>query len=157
MSQRTLDQLFLDLVAETRQESLRELQELIWDKWMFHENDYLRALMEKGIQVMGEGEMNEAIASFSQVIDLDPAYPEGWNKRATAFFLRGNYKNSIEDITQALVLEPRHFGALSGLASIYLTIGDKKKALRSLQTILSLMPHDDRIQEQVDAIEDQEE
>lgn len=153
MSEESMDHLFSSLATETSPDKLRIIQDAIWDEWMNHDNPVVQELMEKGMQALGEQEVNQALDCFTQVIGLVPAYPEGWNKRATAYFLRGNYKNSIEDIEEALRLEKRHFGALSGLASIYLTIGDLQRALKALQSILNLMPHDARIKEQVEAVQ----
>ena len=55
---------------------------------------------------------------FSQIIKKDPQFAEAWNARATTFYMKGDFKNSISDIDQVLLLNADHFGALSGLGSM---------------------------------------
>ena len=76
--------------------------------------------MQMGIQRMNYQRYSEAMLIFNQVITSYPDYAEAWNKRATLQYLIGNLDNSITDIEKTLELEPRHFGALSGLGLVYI-------------------------------------
>ncbi|MEM7375616.1 MAG: hypothetical protein AAF587_43895 [Bacteroidota bacterium] len=152
MSASYLDQLFMKLADETRQEEIEQIQTEIWDLWMQSGEEEIDQLVEEGISNMNEQEFTQAIDIFSKVVELEPDFAEGWNKRATAYYLRGDFKTSLKDIVTTLKLEPRHFGALSGRASIYLAIGDIKRALRSLEQVLSLMPYEEDLQDQVEAL-----
>lgn len=149
MSDSYLDQLFSALAVEEEPEELKQIQTEIWDVWMESGEDDIDYLVEQGIEELNGQAFSRAIETFSKVTRLAPDYVEGWNKRATAYYLRGDFKTALADIQTVLGLEPRHFGALSGQASIYLAIGDIKRALRSLEQILNLMPYEEDLQVQI--------
>ena len=97
--------------------------------------------MRDGIVAMGARNYPEALRAFNLVIEEAPQFAEGWNKRATVYYLMNNYEQSIRDIRQTLALEPRHFGAVSGLGLIYLELGDGASALEAFQRVLKINPH----------------
>ena len=97
-------------------------------------------LMEAGIEEMGSGRLRESIATFARIVGLAPEFAEGWNKRATAYYLAGELDASIRDVERTLALEPRHFGALSGLGLIYLARDDELGALRAFEATLKVHP-----------------
>ena len=72
---------------------------------------------------MNKFQYKKSIYFFSKIIEKNPNFAEAWNKRATVYYLLGNYEESISDIRQTLRLEPRHFGALDGLGLIFMAIG----------------------------------
>ena len=81
-----------------------------------------------------------ALKLFTDIIKEDPKWAEGWNKRATLLFIMGNYEKSLDDIEKVLDLEPRHFGALSGRAQIYLSYKQYEKAIDDLRKAKSIYP-----------------
>ncbi len=91
---------------------------------------------------MEKKEHAAALDYLDQVIVLDPAYAEGWNHRATLHYLMGNYKKSMADIAETLSREPRHLGALSGMAGILVDTGRKTQALSVWERYLALYPAD---------------
>ena len=93
------------------------------------------------MRALGADDHTRAIAEFDQLIAAAPAYAEGWNKRATAYYLRGEYRASLLDIAETLRREPRHFGALSGWATILRQLGEARRALRVLNRLAELCPH----------------
>jgi len=83
------------------------------------------------------------------VVKLRPDYVEGWNRRATLYYLQNDYAHSLEDIEQVLVREPRHFGALAGLGMIMQDLGDEKRALDAFRKALAVNPYLDKVPELV--------
>jgi tetratricopeptide (TPR) repeat protein len=89
---------------------------------------------------MAKGALPDARSSFDQVIAIAPDFAEGWNKRATVAYMQGDFDSSVHDIQKTLALEPRHFGALSGLALIYENLGKEETALDILLQVKEIYP-----------------
>ena len=81
---------------------------------------------------MQKGKLNEALRLFINLSTLDPNWAEPMNKIATIRYLQGDFYGSIRDIQLTLKLEPRHFGAIAGLAQINLALGKYKNSLKNL-------------------------
>ena len=126
--------------AETLEEAL-PIEKLIWNVWLMSGNRELDALILRGLQAMGRESNEEALAAFSKVTEAQPDFAEAWNKRATVNYLLGRYQDSVIDIQKTLSLEPRHFGALSGLGLINLAIGHEHEALKAFKAALKIHPH----------------
>ena len=135
-----LPPLFEILRTATAPERIGYAERFIWTIWHQSGRDDVDRLMEAGIEEMGGGRLRESIATFGRIIDLAPEFAEGWNKRATAYYLAGELDASIRDVERTLALEPRHFGALSGLGLIYLAKGDELGALRAFEATLVVHP-----------------
>ena len=136
-----LKDLFDDLQgAKTTTES-RLVEAKIWRVWSKDGNARVDALMELGANAMQGGDLDSALDAFNRVVELDDSFAEGFNKRATVEFMRGDYDASVADIERTLKLEPRHFGALSGLGQIYLLLDKKEAALRAFEAALRVNPH----------------
>lgn len=144
-----LARLFSELKTAQSPVEIESPQADIWQIWLETGQAESDQWMARGITAMSEQAYDEAIDLFTQIIEAQPDYAEGWNKRATAYYLRGDYKASIADIQETLAREERHFGALSGLASIYRTIGDDRGALRTLEKLAAIIPADQAIQQQI--------
>ena len=144
-----LETLFQQLKTTESRTEIELIQADIWQVWLDTGQPASDQWMARGLNAMSDQDYDEAIDFFTQIIEAQPDYAEGWNKRATAYYLRGNYKASIDDIEQTLALEKRHFGALSGLASIYRTIGDDRRALKTLEKLAAIMPADETVQKQI--------
>ncbi len=136
-----LDDLFAKLQSTDNPREALILQQQIWQVWTLSGSDTVDVLMSRGNQAMAAGQYEAALKLFNSVIELDPEFAEGWNKRATLYYLMGRYNDSVADIQHTLVLEPRHFGALSGLGMIYDAIDDDEGALKAFREALSVNPH----------------
>ena len=97
-------------------------------------------MLDEGSRLVQDQKLNRAIKVFTEVIEMDPSWPEAWNKRATLFFLMGKYSKSLADIEKVLSIESRHFGALSGQARIFIKIREYEKAIVSLERALKFYP-----------------
>ena len=120
-----LDQLFSDLKRERNEKAAERIAGNIWSEW-FQSGSASIDLMMIWSQKAIEGQKFDVALDFlDQVVTLQPTYAEGWNRRATVHFMMKNYGKSMSDIDHTLQLEPRHFGALSGLAQIMALTGHK--------------------------------
>ena len=135
-----LPPLFEVLQSATTPDRIGYAERFIWIIWHESGREDIDRLMEAGIEEMGKGRLRESIATFGRIIDLAPGFAEGWNKRATAYYLAGELDASVRDVERTLALEPRHFGALSGLGLINLARGDEREALRAFEATLKVHP-----------------
>ena len=119
----------------------RGIEGTIWEIWTESENANVNRAMLIGITSMHAGQLGTALNKFNEVIQLAPDFAEGWNKRATIFYLMKKFDRSVNDIAQTLKLEPRHFGALSGLGLINQAIGQTKAAIKAFEHALDINPH----------------
>lgn len=140
-----LDRLFEQMRLQTDQENIQKCQAEIWQLWLDIDEPEADEFMRQGLHHLSENEYDAAISAFNSIITRYPLYAEGWNKRATAYYMRGSFKHAIEDLKQVLQLEPRHFGALSGLASIYLETQLLEEAEKMLNLMLQLTPYDNNV------------
>ena len=97
--------------------------------------------MRYGVSEINRGRYDRAVEIFTQAIERAPEFAEGWNKRATAHYLNQNYSASVLDIEKTLRLEPRHFGAISGMGLIFLKRKDWAGALSAFEQVLEINPH----------------
>ena len=149
-----LDGLFAQLRASKNATSARVIVERIWECWVHHDAPDIRALMDQGLRDIERRRYDQALKAFDEILERDPDFAEAWNKRATARYLVGHYAGSVRDIKRVLALEPRHFGALSGLGTIYLIIANDRGALDAFEAVLALNPHLDGVRRQVEALRD---
>lgn len=116
-------------------------------------SDAMDLLLERGRAALEAGDTVAAIGHFTALVDHAPDFAEGYNGRATAYFLSGRYGPAIADIRHTLDLEPRHFGALSGLAVIMEELGYPQAALEALREIAAIHPNRDGLQGAIDRLE----
>jgi tetratricopeptide (TPR) repeat protein len=131
-----------DALAETDNvEILTEVENRIWSIWYEHPNENAQALLLTGVDYMNRQYAAEALAIFNQAVQQYPEYAEAWNQRATLHYLLGNLDDSIRDIDKTLELEPRHFGALSGLGLVYIQQQNLQKAQEAFENLLKVHPN----------------
>ena len=105
--------------------------------------------MATGLSAMNAGDYRVALEAFGQLVEAKPAFAEGWNKRATLLYLLGRYQASVADIAKVLALEPRHFGALSGLALCDQQLGKDADALQVLRRTAAVFPEMPGLKERI--------
>jgi len=136
-----LNPLFEKLKGDISDGEARGIERQIWQIWTEHRNPEIERLMRHGLSAMGQDDSEEALDTFNTIVKHDKNFAEGWNKRATMEFVMGDYEASVADIEHTLALEPRHFGALSGLGQIYLVLNKKTAALKAFRAALAIDPH----------------
>lgn len=136
-----LDQLFTELKNATSPDAAKAVEAMILQRFLRSGSDTVDLLMSWAIDAMNDQNYPLALDILDNVIAIKPDYPEGWNKRATVFYLSDDYGKSLADIRQVLSLQPRHFGALSGLGMIMRDIGQKEKAKVAFKAALDVDPY----------------
>ena len=149
---RGLDFLFGALKAAPDEASARHVEARIWALWMQTPSDTAALLMTRAKAAMDAKNVDIALKLLDSVVKLRPDYVEAWNRRATLYYLKSDYRHSLEDIQQVLIREPRHFGALAGLGMIMQDIGDDKRALDAFRKALAVNPHLEKVPELVKSL-----
>lgn len=150
-----LDSLFAELKKQTKAPAAKLISKRIWSNWMDSGSKSIDLLMSRAATSMNDKKNALALDVLAQVIRLKPEYAEGWNRRATLYFSMNDFGRSIADIEKTLALEPRHFGALSGLAIILKSIGKKQASLDTWYKVLEIYPaHQQAQKEAIKLIED---
>ncbi len=147
--------LFELLLAAPDSESSWLIERQIWAIWSQNGDRRINHLMEAGSWLLGAGSYDRAFEVFDRITVDAPEFSEGWNKRATVLYLLRDYAASVRDIQQTLALEPRHFGALSGLGLIYRAIGKPESALRVFRKTLEIHPQSASAKAHIEALRDE--
>jgi tetratricopeptide (TPR) repeat protein len=105
------------------------------------------------VKAIANKDYPQALDFLDRVVTMAPDYAEGWNKRATVYYLTDDYSKAMADLKHVLVIEPRHFGALTGIGSILRDTGQDKPALEAYQQALALDPHLDEVKKAVNDLE----
>jgi tetratricopeptide (TPR) repeat protein len=137
---RNLDFLFGALKAAPDDASAKAVEDRIWAVWTAAGNETTNLLMSRAKKAADDKDYDLAIRMLSSIIEIQPDFTEAWNRRATVYFMKKDYTNSMADIGKVLAREPRHFGALSGLGLIMQDIGDEKHALEAYRKALEIYP-----------------
>ncbi len=135
-----LDRLFAVLQTTDSDRDARQAERLIWSIWIENDDPAAETSMSNGIEAMSRNRLEDALAIFDRLVNESPDFAEGWNKRATVNFMLGNLEQSLADVAETLDLEPRHFGALSGLGQISLAQQDEAAALAAFEDALAVNP-----------------
>jgi tetratricopeptide (TPR) repeat protein len=112
----------------------------IWASWMESGSATVDIMMERGVTAQANGKLAEARTYYDRAILIEPEYAEAWNRRATLFLTEENWSEALRDLNETLRLEPRHFGAWSGLGMIFESIGAEKQALEAYREALAIYP-----------------
>ncbi len=151
---RNLDFLLGALQVAPDETSAKAIEDRIWALWQVSGSDTVDLLMARVKQVSDAGNYDLALRLLDAIIEIRPQFVEAWNRRATMFFLKKDYSNSLSDIEHVLAQEPRHFGALAGLGTVLEEVGDDKHALEAYRKALAVHPHLKGVAEHVKALAD---
>ena len=133
----------------------RLAEEAMWQLWSRSGDDEIDRLLAVGIAEMNARAGAAAVDTFSRIIARRPDFAEGWNKRATVYYLLGEYEKSLADCDEVMKRNPYHFGALSGYGMIYLQLGRPEQALSFFERALAVNPNLESVRETVDALREQ--
>jgi tetratricopeptide (TPR) repeat protein len=149
-----LDFLFGALKAAPNQETAKAVEQRIWALWIVSRSDTANLLMTRVQKAIEQKDLELAVTLLDAMVKIKPDYIEAWNRRATIFYMKKEYGRSIADIREVLKLEPRHFGALTGLGLILQDLGDDKQALEVYRRALAVYPRLERIPDVVKTLQE---
>lgn len=149
-----LPAMFERLKTNLSEAEARTVEAGIWSIWLDYtgDDDDVRIVFSHGLAAMAAGDLDRALAAFDRVVESAPEFAEGWNKRATVRYLLNDHAGSIADVERTLALEPRHFGALSGLGLIYAETDNLPAALKAFEAALAIDPHAATVRANAEAI-----
>ena len=136
-----LEDLFKILSKTESDVQINEVTSSIWDIWHETNDPSIEADFYRGLESMRTGDLLMAVAFFTRVIEKNPNFAEGWNKRATVYYMLGKFDASMMDIHETLKLEPRHFGAMDGMGLIFIHLEQFDKAIDIYNQMLKIFPN----------------
>jgi tetratricopeptide (TPR) repeat protein len=135
-----LDRLFAQLRVAPDAATAHEIDQQIWALWTTPSDPVLAGRIGEALVARNLGDIDGAIRLLDRLVVDYPDYAEGWNQRATLYYVMGDFERSIADCGKVLALEPRHFGALSGRALMYLQQGKRALALKDMAAAVAVHP-----------------
>jgi tetratricopeptide (TPR) repeat protein len=151
---RNLDFLFGALKAAPDDATAKAIEERIWTVWAASRSDTTNLLMTRVKTAVEAKDLDLAVKLLDSIVKIKPDYVEGWNRRATIFYMRKDYGRALNDIREVLKREPRHFGALAGFGLILQDIGDDRQALEVYRRALAVHPRMERIPDLVKTLQE---
>ena len=127
-------------------------EQSLWRVWSRSGDADADKILMHGTEQMQRGDLAEAVGTFTEIIKRKPDFAEAWNKRATAYYLAGDFEKSLADCDEVMKRNPVHFGALSGYGLIYLQLGKPEDALLYFERALGVNPNLAGIEQAVQAI-----
>ena len=143
----------LKALRDSDEDTRHQAEQAIWRIWGRSGNPQVDGLYVKGVEQMEAGDQQRAIATFTRIIELKPDFAEGWNKRATLYFMVGDLRKSLADCDEVMKRNPYHFGALSGYALIYTRLEFYERALEYSRRALAVNPNLDGVKENIQVLE----
>jgi hypothetical protein len=137
---KVLDELFQRLAATSDADEGKGIAGAIERVWLRSGSDTADLLMSRAVAAVQAKDLPLALELLDKVVAVEPAWAEGWNKRATVRFMSNDINGAMGDVDRVLKLEPRHFGALSGMGFILEREGLDKRALEVFRHVLTIYP-----------------
>jgi tetratricopeptide (TPR) repeat protein len=126
----------------------------LWQVWSRSGDAKIDALYRRGVGEMQSGRLDAGIATFTEIIRARPAFAEGWNKRATLYYMAGDFKRSLADCDEVMKRNPWHFGALAGYGQIYFQLEQPEKALEYFRKALAVNPNMQGVRLNIEGLEE---
>jgi tetratricopeptide (TPR) repeat protein len=145
--------LLLRALSDPDEDTRQHAEHAIWRIWGRSGNKEVDRLYETGVEQMEAGALQQAIVTFTRIIEIKPDFAEGWNKRATLYFLVGDLRKSLADCDEVMKRNPYHFGALAGYTQIYTRLEYYDRALEYSHRALEVNPNLDGVRRNMGLIE----
>ena len=98
-------------------------------------------LLERARKAIAAKDYKAAEKILDATIAFLPDCADAWNVRAKLRYLDGDVDGAMADIAETLKREPRHLGALLGMASILESRDKDNDALKIYERVLVIAPH----------------
>jgi Flp pilus assembly protein TadD len=152
LREKRLDDLFERLRAAPDAEKAKTIAASIEQIWLETSSDTAKLLMQRAFSLVSEQRGPLALTLLDKLVVLEPDWVEAWNRRATTRYMAGDFDGAMADIDRVLKLEPRHFGALSGMGVILRRVGRDVQALRVFNEALAIHPMQPELRALVDEL-----
>ncbi|HHI70058.1 MAG TPA: hypothetical protein ENJ91_03570 [Rhodobacteraceae bacterium] len=149
----TVDQLF-DQLQNAPADQADKIEDKIIEIWSRSGSPSMDLLLERGRKALDDDDSLAAIEHLTALIDHAPDFAEAYNMRATAYFDAGYFGPAMADLRRVLALNPRHFGAMTGVAVILESSDEPQKALKVYRQVQKLLPHDKDITDAIARLQD---
>lgn len=140
-------------LADPANPDWRRVQSDILREWSLSGSPAMDLLLRRGREALEAGDTRAAIEHLTALTDHAPDFAEGWNARATAYFMAGRLGPSLADIRRVLQLNPNHFGALTGLGRIFEELGQDERAIAAYRAALAIHPHLEEVRQALERLE----
>jgi tetratricopeptide (TPR) repeat protein len=128
------------------------VESAMWSVWSRSGDAATDRLFAVGVEQLAQRQLHAAVESFSRILERRPDFAEGWNKRATVYFLLGDYPHSLADCDEVMARNPYHWGALSGYGMIYMQLDQPGRAIGYLEKALAVNPNLDQVAQTIEAL-----
>jgi tetratricopeptide (TPR) repeat protein len=128
------------------------VESAMWAVWSRSGDETVDRLFAIGVEQLGQRQLEAAADTFSRIIQRRPEFAEGWNKRATVYFLLGDYRRSLADCDEVVARNPYHWGALSGYGMIYMRLDQPGRAIDYLEKALAVNPNLDQVAQTIEVL-----
>jgi len=145
--------LLVKALRDPDEDTRDQAEQALWRIWARSGDPEVDRLYQTGIEQMNAGDLQQSIVTFTRIIELKPDFAEGWNKRATLYFLAGELRKSLADCDEVMKRNPYHFGALSGYALIFIRLEYYDRALEYSRRALEVNPNMDGVRRNIDLLE----
>ena len=89
-----------------------------------------------------KGDLNEAFAEFTRVIELTPGNSLAWYWRGQSYYFAKQFKNAIADFSKVIELDPNMAIAHANLGESLWSNGQRDEAIAAYREALRLTPNE---------------
>lgn len=124
----------------------------IWRIWHTSPTDDALNIMTEARRALDMGDFKTSIKKLNELVQKYPEYAEAWNQRAIVLYVTEDFEGSLRDVNRAIALEPRHFGAYSGMGQCYIRLDQPEQALEAFEAALEIHPWLSNVKQQMDML-----
>jgi tetratricopeptide (TPR) repeat protein len=115
----SLSGLFRALREADTAEDAQRIEVALFNKLGSSSSASVNVLMQAGAQADSMEDYTRARQVYADVLEIEPDFAEGWARAAASAYQMGDAGSALKELKQAVAIEPRHFAAWAGLATIY--------------------------------------